>query len=135
MAMTIEFTDRYGGKPPAWLRSCLECEAMGWAPEQCPRKPGGGSGPAPVDPCPRPDEHLQADFDGWHFLRCHECDGTGRVPWYVSLARVPRWLAKGVRFSWQMSSRQYQPPHWTYRQHIWLVFKCAFVYDLMRLVR
>lgn len=135
--MNIEFTDRYGGTPPSWLQGCHgECEATGWYPEPCARtERDGGSGPGPVDPCQKPDDHLAADFDGWHFLRCGECKGTGRVVWYVSLARIPAWIAKAGRFFWTMSDRRYQPAHFTYAEHIWLVFKCAFVYDLMRLRR
>ena len=33
--MEIEFTDRYGGNPPSWLRGCHgHCEAMGYYPVQ-----------------------------------------------------------------------------------------------------
>lgn len=123
----IELTDRYGGNPPAWLRSCLVCEAMGFSPEPC-RAHGGPS-------CPRPEEHRRADFDGWHFLRCSACGGTGRVSWRASVARVPRWILEGLRFFDQMARPRYRAPHMTQAEHIWLVFKCAFVYDLMRLVR
>jgi hypothetical protein len=148
MKTQIEFTDRYGGNPPSGLRGCFECEAMGWSPEPCyadPQPTGytdDGIRAIPTDaalgvtePCPRPTEHQQPDWDGWHFLRCAECWGTGRVPWYVSIARIPRWLAKGAAFFWRMSDRRYQPSHFTYRQHISLVFKCAFIYDLLRLRR
>ncbi|HEY5988712.1 MAG TPA: hypothetical protein VIV12_20375 [Streptosporangiaceae bacterium] len=135
MTTQIIFTDRYGGNPPSWLRSCLECMAMGCSPEPCPRENGGGQGSAPVDPCPRPDEHLKPDFDGWHFLRCTDCNGSGRVSWRVTLARIPRWLVKGLAFCWQMSDQQYQPSHMSRAANLWLIFKCAFVYDLMRLWR
>ena len=38
--MAIEFTDRYGGNPPSWLRGCHDdCEAMGYVPVE------GGRGP------------------------------------------------------------------------------------------
>ena len=31
--MQVEFTDRYGGHAPSWLRGCHgDCEAMGWVP-------------------------------------------------------------------------------------------------------
>lgn len=137
--MNIEFTDRYGGNPPSWLRGCHgECEAVGFYPEPCSAyepPEGGAFSVTATAPCPRPSEHLRTDFDGWHFLRCPDCEGTGRVPWHVSLARIPQWLNKGASFFWMMSGRQYQPPHFTYWQHIWLVFKCAFVYDLMRAFR
>lgn len=145
MTTEIIFTDRYGGNPPAWLRSCLECEAMGCSPEPCyadPQPTGytdDGTRATTIEqqtqPCPRPAEHHQADWDGWHFLRCRECAGTGRVPWYVSVARIPRWIGKGVAFCWQMSDRRYQPVHMSRAANLWLVFKCAFVYDVLRLFR
>jgi len=136
MGTTIVFTDRYGGNPPSWFRSCFECEAMGCSPEPCPRDAvGGGTGITPVDPCPRPAEHVAADFDGWHFLRCQDCAGTGRVPWYVSLARIPRWIVNGLTFFDQMARPRYRASRMTTAQHIWLVFKCAFVYDVLRLFR
>lgn len=36
--------------------------------------------------------------DGWHFIKCRECHGSGRVSWLRAIARVPRWLVKGARF-------------------------------------
>ncbi len=27
--LQVEFTDRYDGNAPSWLRGCFECEAMG----------------------------------------------------------------------------------------------------------
>jgi hypothetical protein len=122
---TIEFTDRYGGNPPAWIRSCHECEAMGGYFETCNENLW----------CQRPSDHNNLTFDGWHVLRCSACNGTGRVPWYVSVARIPRWIVKGLRFFDQMARPRYRASHMTQGQHIWLVFKCAFVYDLMRLRR
>lgn len=142
---TIILTDRYGGNPPAWIRSCHECEAMGCSPEPCEALPIGSNyagrddmrhvDGARTENCPRPAEHDQPDFDGWHFLRCADCSGTGRVPWYVSVARIPRWIVKGLRFFDQMARPRYRAPHMTQAQHVWLVFKCAFLYDLMRLAR
>lgn len=92
---TIEFTDRYGGRVPSWLRGCHgKCEAMGCVPIHADRREEpwralwlAAEAKAPSD-------------DGYHFVTCPECNGTGRVPWYVSIARVPRWLWGGVR-SWR----------------------------------
>lgn len=137
----IIFTDRYGGNPPSWLRGCHgECEAMGFYPEPCDAYTPTGDGchvkpHNPPRPCPKPNEHAQADFDGWHFLRCPDCQGTGRVPWYVSIARLPCWLAKGARFFDLMARPRYRATHMTTVEHLWLVFKCAFVYDLVRAFR
>lgn len=120
--MNIEFTDRYGGRPPSWLRGHFECEAMGVRI----RVPYG------------PDGTIAADtpIDEWEFYQCPECKGTGRVPWCVSVARVPRWLVKGGRFVWQMGivrNRECRPPDWSWWREFWLAVKCAYLYDLKRL--
>ncbi len=134
--MVIQFTDRYGGNPPSWLRSCGECEAMGYSPEPCdqPKMSPESDAIGAHSPCPRPAEHRQPDFDGWHFLRCLACDGTGRISWLGTLGKLPRWLVQGWAFFWQ--AQQYgRPPHLSWLANEWLIFKCAFVYDLMRLRR
>jgi hypothetical protein len=124
----IEFTDRYDGNPPAWLTSCHECEAMGCSPEPCPATAG-------LWGCPRPGEHREPGFDGWHFMLCASCRGTARVPWYVAVARIPRWIWKGLRFFDHMARPRYRAPHMTQGQHLLLVFNCAFTYELAKISR
>jgi hypothetical protein len=64
--------------------------------------------------------------DGWHFVTCADCGGTGRVAWYVTIARLPRWVVRGVSFmlnSPTMGSKRTL-------QDVWLAFKCTFLVDL-----
>ena len=87
----IQFTDRYGGNPPSWLRACHgQCEATGYVPRRAHSslEPCGDSSGKWLDE----DGHC----DGWHFERCEDCGGTGRAPWSATLARLPRWLALGA---------------------------------------
>lgn len=103
--MEIEFTDRYGGQPPSWLTACHECEAMGCHP----------SGTGDNDP----------------FVTCEACQGTARVPMWRALARVPRWVVKGLRFVWDVRKFNYPPPEGvSMLANMWMAFKCAFLVDL-----
>lgn len=105
--MNVEFTDRYDGEPPSWLRSCHgECEATGWVP-----------GDELDDP----------------FSKCTACHGTGRVSWFVTVTRIPQWLRKGAQFMWAARHREMHPPDWGFRQRTWVLFKCAYLYDLKRI--
>lgn len=142
------FTDRYGGRPPSWLRGCFgECEATGYYPVKA----------HPADP-PKPEDVVTsyADVavhklterellvvkgriargerqpDGWYFLLCPKCGGTGRVPWLVTLARIPRWLWRGVRNMWEFrpSSAIWTGHHTSWWRRAWLGFKVSFLCDL-----
>lgn len=133
----VEFTDRYGGNPPSWLRGCHDdCEAMGYVPIFQPIE--GGSGVAPVDPDARyRDAWLTAhegetdlapgeECNGWHFVECLTCQGSGRVLWFTSIRRIPRWLVKGGRFAVSAP----HAPWMSRRANYWLIVKCAWLYDL-----
>jgi hypothetical protein len=86
----MEYTDRYGG-PGGWPdpgTMCKgQCEGMGWVPVK-----GGPADPSD-DPmradsalCTEPDllalwAEAEAEGhaeDGWHFVTCPTCGGTGR---------------------------------------------------------
>ena len=114
--MNIEFTSRYGAAgPPSWLRGCFaKCEAMGWYPTQ-----------------DRP-EGRALEADGWYFVKCENCGGTGRCSWLTTITRVPGWFVRGVRWCWTMgpSSTAWRghPASWTRRA--WLTVKIAFLCDL-----
>ena len=114
--LNVEFTDRYGGYPPSWLRTCHgDCEAMGWVPIQ-----------------------LQADAehpDGWRFMPCRACGGTGRVSWLVSLGRVPRWLWKGIRFMRWALPAEANPPEWGFLKRLRVALWCTYGADLGALFR
>lgn len=139
-SVSIEFTDRYGGNAPLWLRGCFECEAMGCSPEKLhePDKPGA-SGVAGVDLPPFDREGLEAyqaylqrggerQADGWYFLPCEGCGGSGRVSRLRTLLRIPRWLWKGLRFTFvHAPAASSHMPYWS---AVWLGFKCAYLVDL-----
>ena len=42
------------------------------------------------------DEHVRVEplepCDEMHWVPCLDCDGSGRVSWIRTIARVPRWL-------------------------------------------
>lgn len=135
--MDVEFTSRYGpAGPPSWLRGChARCEAMGWYPTQERCEESG------VDPyrCTRGLGHdgpHETDFasvpdDGWFFVRCQSCNGTGRVSWLRTIARVPKWLVRGVRTCWEFRpSSGVHVPEWSWIRRAWIAFKVAFLCDL-----
>lgn len=140
--MDIEFTDRYGPQgAPSWLRGCHDqCEAMGYVPIfKSIREPGVNEATVESETSPG---YLRAWFqahaqphaeecDGWHFVQCGSCNGTGRVSMWRSLARIPRWFVRGAKFLLEMGpNHSVRPPYMNGRQHWWLVFKCAYLYDL-----
>jgi hypothetical protein len=113
--MQVEFVDRYTGDPrgrPTEFNACRECEAMGCYPTQT----------AQFDE--EPDE------DGWWWVHCQACDGTGRVPLWRGLLRVPRWLWKGIPFIW--NTRRFNPPPEgvSMAANMWMAFKCAYMVDM-----
>ena len=114
--MNVEFTDRYDGRAPSWLRGCFgDCEAMGYVPVPRERNPDGS---------------INVETE-WDMVKCPTCRGTGRVSWLTTVARIPRWMWKGATFMKMVApAREMHPPSWTARQRWWLCFKCAFLYDL-----
>ena len=143
----IEYTDRYGGHIPSWLRGCFDqCEATGHIPIEGPsnlhREPRAifaGTIEARYLPawteCHKAainaDPMHEATCDGWHFVICPTCHGNGRVSRWRSLARVPRWLLRGARIlvNWNIPSGVRAP--WTSRPAWWwLKIKAAYLYDL-----
>lgn len=109
MTTRTAIVTRYGGHPPSWLRACHgHCEATGHYPVFHRIRELTAEGPAtPIDPQLDMDEliawsrahHLAGfhDCDGWHFIPCADCGGTGRAPWLASIARLPRWLWIWIR--------------------------------------
>jgi hypothetical protein len=113
--MQIEFTDRYGpAGPPSWLRGCHgDCEAMGFYPTQEP-------------------QYATLDEDGWAWVRCQKCDGTGLCSWPETLRRLPRWVVRGFGFVAQLIRhpemfRQPAPPWW---RRAWTAIQCTYLADL-----
>ena len=117
----MEFTDRYGGRPPSWLRGCFgDCEATGYVPIHASRLP---------------DEYREAWVkaeagehaeDGWHFVPCPRCRGTGRVSWPATILRIPFWIYRGVVFLFTSPTAGRRRT----LKDVVLAFKCAFLADL-----
>lgn len=117
----IEFTDRYGERAPSWLRGCHgDCEAMGWVPEEAHLE---------AEAC----SVFGAECDGWHFVQCLDCNGTGRVSWWITALRIPRWAWRGVRFYRAAMRRDISPPDWTWRRRFGNYLNASFIADLRRL--
>lgn len=134
----VEFTDRYDGNSPSWLRACLECEAMGCAPVKAHARTDRFGADFDSPNCELTEwqqsevSRLIADgkqkADGWYFLHYQGCNGTGRVSWLKTILRVPRWIKKGITFTFKDGPRC--SPHMGYFASAWLSFKCAFLVDL-----
>ncbi len=88
--------------------------------------------PADVRAFGVPEEDGTPD-DGWRFVKCSECKGTGRVSWLVSFARTPKWIWRGFRFTCQMIRADANPPEYTLWQRFKLCMWCSFGADLTRL--
>lgn len=91
----IEFTDRYGGNPPSTLRACFHCDAMGCYPEP-PAEARNPDGTIAID-CPVE----------WEFVTCPACKGTAKVSWFRTVARIPGWFYRGIRFTFIEAPRAY----------------------------
>ena len=111
--MNIEFTDRYSGHPPSWLRFCRgQCEGMGWYPERI-------ATTGIVD-------------DDYGFVKCPICHGTGRCSWTQTMLRIPQWIGRGIGWCWSCgpSSTMWSGHPASYLRRAWLTFKIAFLCDL-----
>ncbi len=131
----VEFTDRYDGNEPSWLRACFKCEAMGCYPVKAhqahePRD-------AEAEKCDLSEwEREQVaqriaegkrESDGWYFLPCPRCNGSARVSWLRTIARIPRWLLRGIPFIWNVRRFNGEVGVWA---NCWMAFKCAYLVDL-----
>ena len=73
MADIIDFTDRYGGKYPDPETICLgPCEGMGCFPLH-----RNESRIEYIALWEEAEKEQQSD-NGWHFVKCPECNGTGK---------------------------------------------------------
>jgi hypothetical protein len=135
----VEFTDRYSpGHAPSWLRGCFaDCEATGHVPVRWVEfdAPENGHYRALWEQAHNAavtaDPMHERTCDGWHFVICPACHGNGTVSRWRSLARVPRWVAKGARILWNNARDPYMRAPWTTtRQWYWLLIKTAYLYDL-----
>jgi hypothetical protein len=105
--MNMQFTDRYdalGIRPPSTLTVCRGlCEGTGVVPVRR---------PDPAVPATEHDlrlialwgqaETAEPDDDGWHFVTCPDCAGSGRQRGNrlrVILRNLPRVLRQKARFA------------------------------------
>lgn len=146
----IAFTSRYGGNEPSWLQACLgHCEAMGVIPvyvrQREPAAEWNAFLPDEEDPVLRAAwERLHHgidqydpphDCDGWHFVECPSCGGTGRVGWATTIRRIPRWLWRGVKFYGFAMGPSISPEGWSWRRRFRNYVYAAYGADLARLRR
>ena len=73
MADVIEWSDRYGGRYPNPETICLgPCEGMGCFPVH-----RNESNPEYIALWKTAEKENQSQ-DGWHFVKCLDCNGSGR---------------------------------------------------------
>lgn len=77
----IEFTDRYGGGPyPDPKTMCTgQCEGLGFYPQQI-NSLDDASEYERAEVARVLSEGTQDTSDGWAFIRCEICGGTGKKP-------------------------------------------------------
>lgn len=116
----IEFTDRYDGDPrgrPTFFTGChAGCMAMGFVPTKQRWFAHRGALTYVGD--------LPPDEDGFRWVRCPGCGGTGRVAWWRNLPHLGEWLWRGVRLVWQAATTPgMHPAHWSrwdaFRMAVW----------------
>jgi hypothetical protein len=67
------FTDRYGGHYPDTDTMCKgDCEGMGFVPVKAP-----ATNSAYYNKWQEAEAKEHAE-DGWHFVQCNDCNGTGK---------------------------------------------------------
>lgn len=67
----LEFSDRYGGNYPDIKTRCKgDCEGMGFVPVK--KDDRGYQEKWEAAEVKKPAE------DGWHFVTCNDCNGTGK---------------------------------------------------------
>ena len=104
----VEFVDRYGPKgPPSLLVGCRgPCEAMGIVPVYGDVSESR-SGRAVIEPerdsilrkLWSEAEAKEPSEDGWHFVTCPDCGGTGRSRGWKRVTAVGFWLGRKIHFA------------------------------------
>lgn len=71
----LEFTDRYGGNDPDPNTACRgDCEGTGYVPIEVDEQDAEYAARWKA----AHDEAGEHSCDGWHFVKCLTCDGTGK---------------------------------------------------------
>lgn len=131
--MNIQFTDRYealGMHPPSLLTVCRgQCEGVGVVPVKvC--KPEDETDPALIALWNQAEAESHAT-DGWHFVTCPQCHGTGKRQ-----GRFPRLrnLPNLVRGRWRffrgcvlnMDCRAEPEARWSQLKHLKIALPILF---------
>jgi len=120
--MKFNFTDRYGGKSPSWLTSCHgQCDATGFVPVH--KDQLNNESKNLVDAWHLCEISYHSN-DGWHLIKCPDCNGTAKVDFYEAVKRIPNWLARGTKFVLQQRNNK---PDWKtksehYKELLWAAF-------------
>jgi hypothetical protein len=143
----VEFTDRYGGRKPPWHYCRGGCEAMGAVPVKLPTTrfvvdTEAEDGLGEVHAVAEDDHRLLAlalaahergdghepdgTCDGWHFIMCPDCGGSGEISKLRALRYLPGKFWRTLGFVWSHGVRGYsRPPWWTRRQQLVAVLRVA----------
>lgn len=114
----IEYVDRYTGleNVPSPLTCCHgQCEALGVVPvtADC-------DDPRLALLWAEAEAKEHAD-DGWHFVTCPDCGGTGRGTLATTVRFLPGYLVRKARFLPFALHPDRRAPHMTWPEHIRLV--------------
>lgn len=121
----VEFDDRYGGYRPPWNYCRGQCEAMGVVAVQLRFAADGMAMAIGEDPRLlaravgqhlRGEGHEDGHCDGWHFVECPDCDGTGEISKLRALRYQPRKVRGALRFVWDHGVLGYSRPPWMSRR-------------------
>jgi hypothetical protein len=64
--------------------------------------------------------------DGWHFVQCPDCGGSGEIAWWRALRYLPGKAWRTLFFVWDHGVRSYSRPPWmTWREQMVMVLRIA----------
>lgn len=120
-----EFTDRYQGTGRAYphgLTVCIgQCEGMGCYPVLDTDRDNTLH---ELQEISRIRSERGPEADGYYFIRCDECNGTGKCSKLETVRRIPRWIRKGIRFLWDTrKGGYYGEPHLDLRTRLLIALR------------
>lgn len=138
----LQFTDRYGGNSPAWLRGCHDrCEAMGFFPLSDPTTSLIYSREHEKDVelwKQALSKGKEPDEIGYIFVKCPTCKGTGMVSWLRSLSLIPAFIARGFQWHWLktcFSSEMHPPQDRKFFRKLAIWWECSFGIELAKILK